>query len=195
VSPRPLALAAVALIAAITPDRLAAQATPTASGATLMDARSAAYLRDQYLADLDTLHAKIVALANAIPAEKYAWRPAAGVRSVSEALMHVAGEWYYYTPVSVGAKPPADFGVPREALPKLETITTKARVLAELDKSWAHCKAEVAGVDPATLTGKYRPWNASLATAAFAMAGDLHEHLGQLIAYARSVGVTPPWSK
>jgi uncharacterized damage-inducible protein DinB len=27
------------------------------------------------------------------------------------------------------------------------------------------------------------------------MDGDLHEHLGQLIAYARSVGVKPPWTK
>jgi hypothetical protein len=31
--------------------------------------------------------------------------------------------------------------------------------------------------------------------ASLAMAGDLHEHLGQLIAYARAVGVKPPWSK
>jgi hypothetical protein len=30
---------------------------------------------------------------------------------------------------------------------------------------------------------------------AFGMTGDLHEHLGQLIAYARSVNVVPPWSK
>ena len=27
------------------------------------------------------------------------------------------------------------------------------------------------------------------------MSGDLHEHLGQLIAYARVNGVTPPWSR
>jgi hypothetical protein len=31
--------------------------------------------------------------------------------------------------------------------------------------------------------------------AAFIMAGDLHEHLGQLIAYSRMLGVKPPWSK
>ena len=29
----------------------------------------------------------------------------------------------------------------------------------------------------------------------FAMSGDLHEHLGQLIAYARMNGIKPPWSK
>src|SRR5262252_6996312 len=100
---------------------VAAMAVPAhALAAQELDAKSAAHLRDQYLADLDTVHVKIVALAKAIPADKYAWRPAAGVRSVSEAFMHVAGEWYYYTPVSVAGKAPADFGQPREKLPALE---------------------------------------------------------------------------
>jgi len=47
----------------------------------------------------------------------------------------------------------------------------------------------------AALTGKYKPWGASLPRSAFGMSGDLHEHLGQLISYSRSVGVKPPWSK
>ena len=48
---------------------------------------------------------------------------------------------------------------------------------------------------PTGATGTYEPWKLSLAHSAFLMSGDLHEHLGQLIAYARSVGVKPPWSK
>jgi uncharacterized damage-inducible protein DinB len=159
-----------------------------------LDARSAAHLRDQYLADLDTVHVKLVALAKAIPANKYAWRPAPGVRSVSEVLMHVTGEWYYYVPGSVGMKPPADYSTP-EALAKLEKITSKPDVLAQLDKSWAYTRAQLTSVDPKTLTGKYKPWGTTLDQAAFGMSGDLHEHLGQLIAYARSAGVKPPWSK
>lgn len=160
-----------------------------------LDARSAAFVRDRYLADLDTVHAKILALAEAIPAEKYSWRPAPGVRSVSEVLMHVAGEWYFYGPRSVAADPPAHFGAPPETLARLERIAAKEQVLAELRKSWTHCSGQIARVDAAKLTGDYKPWGVSLATAAFVMTGDLHEHLGQLIAYARSVGVEPPWSK
>ena len=160
-----------------------------------MDLKSATFLRDKYVADLDTLHVKILALANAIPEDKYGWRPVEGVRSISEALMHVAAEWYFFAPMSVGGKPPADFGPPRESLPKLEKITAKADILAQLEKSWAHCKQQMTGVDAATLTGMVKPWNHSLAEHAFVMSGDLHEHLGQLIAYARSVGVKPPWSK
>ncbi len=162
----------------------------------VMVARSAAYLRDRYLADMDTVHAKIMALANAIPADKYAWRPAQGVRSVSEVLMHVASEWLYYGPQSVGAKPPADFGPPRQTLPKLEKdFTQKAQVLEQLAKGWAYYVAQMKALDASKLAGRYPPWNSTLAQAAFGMTGDQHEHLGQLIAYARSVGVQPPWSK
>ena len=162
----------------------------------VMDARSASYLRDRYLADMDTVHAKIMALANAFPADKYSWRPAQGVRSVSEVLMHVTSEWLYYGPQSVGAKPPADFGPPRQTLPKLEKdFTQKAQVLEQLAKGWAYYVAQMKAVDAAKLTGHYAPWNSTLAEAAFGMTGDQHEHLGQLIAYARSVGVQPPWTK
>lgn len=182
----PLAVAAVAAASSVPLRPIAAQG--------VLDAKSAAHLRDEYLADLDTVHVKIVALANAIPEAQYAWRPGDGVRSVSEVLMHVVGEWYFFTPMSVAGKAPADFGVPRETLPKLEKTTAKGEVLAQLDKSWAHCKAQLAAADVSQLTGTYKPWNATLDRAAFVMAGDLHEHLGQLIAYARSVGVKPPWS-
>jgi len=134
----------------------------------VMDARSASYLRDRYLADMDTVHAKIMALANAFPADKYSWRPAQGVRSVSEVLMHVTSEWLYYGPQSVGAKPPADFGLPRQTLPKLEKdFTQKAQVLEQLAKGWAYYVAQMKAVDAAKLTGRYAPWNSTLAEAAF----------------------------
>ena len=190
-----LALSLAAAAATVAPAAVSAQAPAPANEPPVLDAKSAAYLRDQYLADLDTVHAKIVALANAIPEDKYGWRPAAGVRSVSEVLMHVAGEWYFYAPRSVAGNPPADFGTPRETLHKLEQTTQKSAVLEQLDKAWAHCRAQLAAADASQLTGRYKPWNATLPQAAFVMSGDLHEHLGQLIAYARSVGVKPPWSK
>ena len=158
-------------------------------------ASSAAHVRASYVNDLDTLHAKFMALANAIPADKYSWRPTAGVRSVSQALMHVASEWSFYAPRSVGAKEPADFGPPKEKLAALEKITAKADVIKELERAWIYGRAKVAGADPAQLTGKIKPWGVPIDEATIAMTGDLHEHLGQLIAYARSIGVKPPWSK
>ena len=188
-SPRRL-FAVVPLVVA-----LAVLPAATAGAQDVMDARAASFLRDKYLADLDTVHVKVMALAAAIPEDTYTWRPAPGVRSISEVLMHFAAEWMYYVPMSVSGKPPADFGPPRETMPKLEKITAKQDVLIQLEKGWSHTRAQVTSVDAATLTGRYAPWKVTLVEAAFGMSGDLHEHLGQLIAYARSNGVKPPWSK
>ena len=166
-----------------------------ALGQDVLDSKSAVHIRQEYMSDLDTLHAKFMALANAIPEAKYAWRPAPGVRSISEVLMHVANEWYYWMPMSVAGKAPAEFGPPKDAPARLEKIAKKSDVLAELNKSWTHGRAQVMGADAAHLTAAYKPWGVPLDKAALGMAGDLHEHLGQLIAYSRSVGVKPPWSK
>lgn len=182
-----MAFAASAALAAI-PATVRAQ--------DVFDAKAAAHVRDKYVSDLDTLHARFMALAEAIPADKYSWRPTKEVRSVSEVFMHIASEWYYYEPKSVGANPPTDFGVPKDAMAKLEkTVTAKADVIAELNKAWTYGRAQVTGADPATLTGPIKPFGMTIDEVAIAFPGDLHEHLGQLIAYARSVGVKPPWSK
>ena len=164
-------------------------------GEQALDVKSATHLRAEYLADLDTLHDKIVQLAKAIPADKYGWRPSADVRTVAQVLMHVATEYYYYTPRSIGGQGPADYGAPKEKNEALEKVSSKADVLEHLEKSWTHTKSQFAASDAGRLTGSYQPWNMPLDRAAFNMDGDLHEHLGQLIAYARSVGVKPPWTK
>ena len=198
-----LAAAAVIVVASA---RAQAQMAMPIDTASVMDARSAAHLRDSYMKDLDSLHVKLLALATAIPADKYSWRPGAGVRSVSEALMHIASEWYVFTPMSVASAAPADFvastKTPAERrtamnakLKAMEATTSKEAVLAELDKSWTYCKSQLTAADPSLLTGKYKPWGVPLDDAAFAMDGDLHEHLGQLIAYSRTLGVKPPWTK
>src|SRR5438874_8141395 len=102
----------------------------TALAQDVFDANAAAHVRESFLSDLDTLHARFMALANVIPADKYSWRPTPETRSVSEAFMHVAGEWYFYTPRAVAGNAPADFGAPREKLPALEKqFTAKADVI------------------------------------------------------------------
>src|SRR5882724_4245997 len=61
--------------------------------------------RAELLRQLDDAQQKLVALAEAIPQEKYSWRPGEGVRSVSEVYMHVAGA-NYLIPRAVGVNPP-----------------------------------------------------------------------------------------
>ena len=152
-------------------------------------------LEQQLAGDLTAVHDKVLALANAIPADKYSWRPANDVRSVSEVLMHVAGEWYSLCPRAVGAKPPSDWNSPAEKMRSLERITVKNEVVAELDKAWRYCRTSLDQMDVARLVPDSLPAKMGFPRVALLVSGDQHEHLGQLIAYARSVGIAPPWSR
>ena len=173
-------------------------ASAAAVGAQAVPNReSAIEIRKRFLTDLDTLHSKFVALSEAIPAEKYEWRPAAGVRSIGEAFMHVASEYYVYTPMSYGAtRSPV---IPRgpEAFKTFESKSTKADVQKHLKEGFAYMKQQIEGLDPAAITGTQKIFGGdrTIIESSFIMSGDLHEHLGQLIAYARANGVKPPWSK
>jgi uncharacterized damage-inducible protein DinB len=182
--------AVVALTLVFAPHLAAAQAAPTA-------AENAAALRTSYLAALEETHGKFLQLAEAFPADKYAWRPAPGVRSVGEVFMHVASEYYAWSPRSFGAQPSPVVTMTREGFQQFESTATKENVLKHLKEGYAFGRQAVSGVDPATLTGtkKFFGQDATTADIALGMSGDLHEHLGQLIAYARMNGIKPPWTK
>src|SRR6266540_1765755 len=70
-----------------------------------------------------------LAIAQAVPAEKYGWRPAEGVRSVSEVYMHIAGA-NYFLPSFMGGKLPEGFSRDSE-----KKVTEKAQVVDWLKKS------------------------------------------------------------
>ena len=161
----------------------------------ILSKESAAAVKASFLGDLETLRGKFVGLANAFPQDKYTWRPMEGVRSVSEVLMLAAFEGYSFIPTSFGAKA-ADLGS-REEATKLRTLSDKAQVIDHLNKGFAHAKKELEALDPATLTGKRKIMgrDLSFADGVLGIGGDLHEHLGQMIAYARMNQIVPPWSK
>ena len=182
---------------AITIAAVLCQAAPSSVGAQDSEAKVSitAPLEQQFAGDLTALHNKVAALANAIPAEKYSWRPSTEVRTVSQVLMHMVGEWYYLCPLSVAAQPPADFGAPQEKTRALELVVEKAEVLAQLEKSWRYCRTALDQIDPKKLVPDSLPSKMGFPRVVLVVSGDQHEHLGQLIAYARSLGVAPPWSK
>lgn len=176
-------LVAVALVALPAPAR----------AQDAMTKESAAVVKAAFLADIEGLRVKFVGLAETFPQDKYTWRPMDGVRSVSEVLMLLASEGYGYAPTSLGGKA----AMAREDMGKLRTVTDKAQVIDHLNKGFAHAKKELEAIDPATLVAKRKAGNAEHTTPEVVMAvsGDMHEHLGQLIAYARMNHIVPPWSK
>lgn len=147
-------------------------------------------LREGLLARFDEAAAKVMQLAEAMPAESYGWRPALGVRSVSEVLVHLA-QGNYYTTDDAGLKRPPEFRHDAET-----TVTEKAQVLRYLRTSNDHMHRALATLSESDLqrpTTMFRQQTIYGNVYLFGIA-HVHEHLGQLIAYARTNGVAPPWS-
>jgi uncharacterized damage-inducible protein DinB len=134
---------------------------------------------------------EFVRLAEAIPAEKYTWRPAPGVLSVAEVLLHVSAANYNMYKF-VGAPPPPGLDV--QGLQ--QSTTDKAKVIAILKESYAHAKKAITDMPDANLD-KTLDWSGGKITqrgVLLYIVPHIAEHLGQLIAYARINGVVPPWT-
>ena len=133
----------------------------------------------------------LIALAEATPAEKFAWRPAAGVRSTSEVYMHIATANFYLLSLT-GQKMPADLNERSE-----KTVTAKADVISWLKRSLEAVKTAHAAATPQDRERKVRFFGRDVAVDGVYLRIIVHanEHMGQLVAYARMTGVVPPWSK
>jgi uncharacterized damage-inducible protein DinB len=142
---------------------------------------------------------QLMQLADAIPEATYGWRPSDEVRTTSEVIMHVVGA-NMLMPTMIGV-PAEGFEVPENpfALAKeLEAnVTSKADVKAKLEESIAYAKGALANFPEAALDEKVDMFGMEMRKrdVLLIMLSHSHEHLGQLIAYARSNGVTPPWSQ
>src|SRR5688572_18566380 len=164
---------------------LAAQATSAASS-------TPPGFRAEILGQFESSMSKFVALARAMPAEKYSWAPGEGVMPVARVYGHVARYNYYYPASSMGVAAPVGLG-----LDSLEKMTRKADIVALLEASAAHVRTAVGQMSeaqlakPTTLYGRTVPQWAVL----LQLVAHMNEHLGQSIAYARSNGVVPPWSQ
>jgi uncharacterized damage-inducible protein DinB len=148
-------------------------------------------LKAQALVDLERAQKKFVDLENAMPADKLTWRPSEDSRSFAEVFLHVAGERYQILALG-GATPPADFnGKTFE-----KSTTDKARIVDELNKSWEFAQKTInamTNADFAKLLPKLGP-QANAGDVVYILVADAHEHLGQLVAYARVNGIVPPWT-
>jgi uncharacterized damage-inducible protein DinB len=136
---------------------------------------------------------QVIELANAIPADKYSWRPAPGVRSVSEVFMHIAVSNYWLL-AQTGAST-----YPKALEPDNidTTITSKPEVIDWLTKSFEAVKTARAKESSAALAKKVHIADREAPRDGIYLRILVHanEHMGQLVAYARVNGIVPPWSK
>ena len=131
---------------------------------------------------------QIIALAEAIPAEKYVWRPGPGVRSVSEVLMHTASGNYFFLR-SMGVRAGEDLPKNPET-----SVTAKADVVRWLKASFDAVQENLPKIDKQKAV-MFLGHDATCEGVLLRALAHANEHLGQMIAYARVNGVRPPWSK
>lgn len=133
---------------------------------------------------------QLIALAEATPPDKFAWRPAPKVRSISEVYMHIAIANFYLLSVT-GPKMPADL---KEGMEK--TVISKPDVIGWLKRSLDAVKEAHLAENPKDLQRKVRIADRDATVDGMYLRIIVHanEHMGQLIAYARMTGVVPPWS-
>jgi len=148
--------------------------------------------RSEVMAEVMVQEDKFTRLAEAIPAEKYTWRPAADVRSFAEVFLHVSAANYNLYKM-VGTPPPTGLD-----LKNLEKSTTdKAKIIATLKDSFAHARQAIKAMPDADLE-KSMDWfggkNTERGVLLFIVRHGA-EHLGQSIAYSRMAGVVPPWTE
>jgi len=188
-----LAIAASALLLT---GAVAARADHHEKAADAYGADAASADKAAYLYVMDDAAGKLKSLAEAFPEDTYAWRPAEGVRSVGEAFQHVAGSTYLLASM-IGAEVPEGKPASFEAMMELEKHATKADVAASLADALAFARSAADTATPEQLDMEVDFFGNKVSgrTVMMIVESHFHEHLGQLIAYARSNGVVPPWSQ
>jgi uncharacterized damage-inducible protein DinB len=146
---------------------------------------------------LEYVQKQILDLENAIPDAKMTWRPTKEVRSVSEVYSHIAFGNYLIGGFAGLTLPQGISASAPDAEKKWEEMTTDKKAIREqLVKSFDFIKGAVKGISDADLDKQVDFFGNKMSARSVLMVllSHAHEHLGQSIAYARMVGVVPPWT-
>jgi len=152
----------------------------------LAQAQSAG-LQAAYAKDAGTLSDKFTGLAR-VMSGKYDWRPSEGVRSVGDVFNLIIRENGMLAGVlsdapNTGAKP--------------APVTDPEKLQEALKASYVNLQKAITGLSDNELQSPVKLFGRDMTKqgALMLILEDQHEHLGQSIAYARTNGVVPPWSK
>ncbi|EAR16337.1 MULTISPECIES: DinB family protein [Robiginitalea] len=140
---------------------------------------------------LERVQGQMVDLAGAFSEEQMGWRPSEGVRSTGETILHTAAANYYIA-MRMGFPPPEGVDIMN-----MEAIEGKDNIIETYKKSSAFINEKLQMVDPGSFGEEVDFGFAKMNKLSGLLVVLEHngEHKGQLIAYARSNGVVPPWSE
>jgi len=137
----------------------------------------------------DVTKTNIMATAQMLDDEMYAFRPTEEVRSAGEILAHIADWQYVFCSAAAGESNPR-----RENFE--ETRTTKADIIDALEVGFAYCElifARTTDARAVSSTNLFGSPNTVAGALAFNSAHN-YEHYGNLVTYMRLNGIVPPSS-
>ncbi len=147
------------------------------------------------------LRKNVVSAAEAMPADKYGFAPAAGefanVRTFSREIGHLAATNYILAAAALGQNPPADAG--DEAGP--DTIVTKRQWIAYLDGSFDALDRAIDAIGNTRIpvrSSPISPFQGGTATRIALITEAMvhtYDHYGQMVEYLRMNGIVPPASR
>lgn len=171
-----------------------------ALGAPAAKAQAPATLKGDLLKSVNEIEQKMTGLATALSEAQYDWRPCEGVRSVREVLLHVAAD-NYFLPAAMGVAAPAATKITATDYAAVQAFESqkldRTAIAAELKASFDHLEKAIEAVPDTKMDEKIQIFGQEFTTRGLLVltTTHLHEHLGQMIAYARVNGVKPPWSR
>src|SRR5882724_8230575 len=168
----PLALAAQGTAAAAAP----ASKSPVADGLRGMHQRFSGIL---------------IAAAEAMPADKYNYRPTPAQMSFAAIQVHLANEGNDFLCGKVA-------GVASPQRPAVDTTMTKEQLVARLKETFTFCEQAFAHLDDSKLSEQmtfFGTNTVSRATAILITVGDWADHYSQDANYLRLNGVLPPTAR
>ncbi|MBV8514405.1 MAG: DinB family protein [Acidobacteria bacterium] len=144
-------------------------------------------LQAAFAKDAGTLSDKFTGLAR-VMSGKYDWKPGQGVRSIGDVFKLIVTE----NGILVGVLS----GTPKTGA-QPAPITDPEKLQEALKASYVNLQKAITGLSDNDLQTPVKLFGRELTKqgAVMLILEDQHEHLGQSIAYARSNGVVPPWSK
>ena len=168
-----------------------------AAAVSTASAQDATGFRADLLGQLEYVQNQVIDLENAIPDEKMTWRPNKDVRSISEVFSHIAFSNYLIFKFAGVALPEGiEINTPEDEMKAEKASTDKKAIHEQMVKSFEFVKSSIRGMTDASMDNSIDFFGQKMSMRAILMIvqSHIHEHFGQSIAYARMVGVVPPWT-
>jgi uncharacterized damage-inducible protein DinB len=132
----------------------------------------------------------LIAAVEAVPADKYGYRPTPAQMSVAQIVVHLAEGNDYLCGTLAGVKAPDRA--------KVDSTDTKDKLVARLKETFQFCETALAKVDDSKL-GEQLPFfggrQVSRATVIMVTVADWADHYSQMANYLRLNGLLPPTAR